>query len=85
VDQKVDAEVALAPEERASRTLPSKFVIYAFCRNGHRAWVSCACVDDVWVDAGPVARYPPPSKFDPRAERRSRRRTGTGEERASGC
>jgi hypothetical protein len=73
VDQKVDDEVALTIEDRDTRTLPSEFAIYTFCRNDHAAWVSCSCVDDVWVGAGPVTRYPPPSKFDTRAQRRARR------------
>jgi len=74
VDQRVDAEVALSPGDRATATLPSEFVIHAYCSGGHRAWVACACRDEVWVDAGPVTRYPPPSKFDTRAVRRARRR-----------
>ena len=73
LDQRVDAEVPLSPGVRPTATLPSEFVIHAHCRSGQRAWVACACSDEVCVDAGPVTRYRPPSNFDTRALRRGRR------------
>ena len=77
VAQRVDDEVALGTEDRAAQALPVDFIISTFCSQGHQAWITCSCTEGIWTNAGPVATFPPASKFETRTQRRARDRSST--------